>query len=801
MRAGGIASADQEASAARTAPWPWRPGSAARPVSVHLAVLATYLAAGIAVNWTRAAYLTGHVLPTGHDPGLFVWDYWSVARSVVHLSNPWFTHYLAAPAGVPLGFHVLMPLPGVLMTPVTLAYGPTVTYNLLTALAPGLMCYTMYRAARLWVPSQTGAIAGGAFYGLSTMMTWNAWFEIQLALGAIFLPLALEAAVRLAGGRAGGGGHPGRGARDRAPDRPGIVDHDRDRGDRGAGALAGPPRGPRRRAGLGQAAPGWRGRRGHGRGRQPAAHRHGPAGHGRRRLSAAGCPRGRLPRLRRGAAADTPLTPARAFGLKSLAAYYYRSGPHSATFTAYGVVLTVAALFGLAVCWRRRSARLLGLFWLGATWLALGTGILINNHRYVPLAQVWHGEHLSMIMPYSWMVRISLLASFREANRFTELGLVAAALLAAGAVNWLRYHAWPVLPVVLALGILEAGSVGAGATPQVTATIPAALPALDRPIAADHSGSIVVDVPLGVRGAVPLPDEGAAFDPEAEVQATADGHPRAVAYISRLPESILAAVKRHSFYGDLLDAQGEPAAVYHHLRASRAHPAWLAAAGSTRAACTSAGRSSGLPPRRSSGTCGRSASSSPTGPTARSSTTWGRAPERAPDQPAAPPSATRSGAASVVPVAPVVLVAPVRAGGLDSRHGSGERGRGRGACGLVAIAGRLREAAAHGCPVEKRSSSTGNGMTSVLFFSAATSTTVCSNRSCNAAGSAAMTEAAWASFLEAWYSPSAAMIRARRSRSASACRDIERFMDSGREMSLTSTRSTRIPTGPRWGRR
>ncbi len=23
------------------------------------------------------------------------------------------------------------------------------------------MCYTMYRVARLWVPSQTGAIAGG----------------------------------------------------------------------------------------------------------------------------------------------------------------------------------------------------------------------------------------------------------------------------------------------------------------------------------------------------------------------------------------------------------------------------------------------------------------------------------------------------------------------------------------------------------------------------------------------------------------------------------------------------------------
>ena len=126
-----------------------------------------------------------------------MWDYWWIARSVLHLTNPWFTHYLAAPVGVPLGFHVLMPLPGVLMTPVTLAFGPSFSYNLLSAAAPGLMCYTMYRAARLWVPSQTGAIAGGALYGLSTMMTWNAWLEIQLALGAIFMPMALEAAVRL----------------------------------------------------------------------------------------------------------------------------------------------------------------------------------------------------------------------------------------------------------------------------------------------------------------------------------------------------------------------------------------------------------------------------------------------------------------------------------------------------------------------------------------------------------------------------------------------------------------------------
>jgi hypothetical protein len=580
LRAGGIASADRQDPAARTGAWPLQLGSAARSVSVHVAVLIAYLGAGIAVNWTRAAYLTGHVLPTGRDAGLFVWDYWWIARSVMHLSNPWFSHYLAAPVGVPLGFHVLMPLPGVLMTPVTLTLGPSFTYNLLSAAAPGLMCYTMYRAARLWVPSQAGAIAGGAFFGLSTMMTWNSWIEIQLALGAIFLPLALEAAVRL-------GRRPGwrqavilglvlgtvlltdlessilTGIVAVAALLPWLV--------RSAARGGEQARVKLRLAGIAAAvtaviaSP-----------QLIAMARQAMAGDASVSQSALAADyRGS------GAALQQIFAPSPrvgAFGLKSVAAIYYHSGPKSATFTAYGVVLATLALFGLIVCWRRRNARLLALFWLGATWLALGTGILVNGHRYVPFAQVWHGERLSMIMPYTWMVRNPLLASFREANRLTELGLVAAALLAAAAVDWLRYHAAPVLVPVLALAVLEAGSVGVGATPQATATIPVALPALDRPIAADHSGAIVVDVPLGVRSAVPLPGQGAAFNPEAEVQATADGHPRAVAYISRLPESTLAAVKRHPFYADLLDAQREPGVVYHELLASKAHPAWLEAA-------------------------------------------------------------------------------------------------------------------------------------------------------------------------------------------------------------------------------
>ena len=94
---------------------------------------------------------------------------------------------------------------------------------------------------------------------------------------------------------------------------------------------------------------------------------------------------------------------------------------------------------------------------------------------------------------------------------------------------------------------------------------------------------------------------------------------------------------------------------------------------------------------------------------------------------------------------------------------------------------------------KKRSSSTGNGITSVLFFSAATSVTVWSRRSCRAPGVSLIVPAACESLPDACSSPSAAMTRARRSRSASAWRDIERRMLSGSEMSLISTRSTTMP--------
>jgi hypothetical protein len=573
---------------------------AGHPVARHLLLLVCYIIAGIAVTWPRATYLTDGKLQATRDAGTYVWDFWWMAHAIEHLNDPWFTRAIAAPVGAQLGYHALMPLEGLVMMPVTVLFGPSVSYNLLSILIPGLLCYAMYRAARLWLRSQTGAIAAGAFFGLSSIMAWHAWYQLNLAAGALFLPLALEAAVRLR----------------RAPSRrravilgvilgaslltdqesfvlvaivvvaaliPWLAGPPLRRGARLLARLAGRPA-PASGGGTPGApdAPGWPARLvATGLASVVALVVASPqiaAMVAQSRAGGAAFPAGQVDVDYALSGTNFPgifgVSPrAVRLGLTALRPISYR-GPVLDGVLTFGLVVSVLAVFGLAASWRRRSAWLLALLWLFSAALALGSKLKVNTHPYVPFAEVWHGVRLSAIMPFTWFVQIPGLDGFREAGRLTMLGILPAALLAGAAVDWLRYHAAPLLIPVLVLATLEAGWAGNVAV----GTMPTALPALDRPIAADHSGSIVVDVPFGVRGGVPLPGEGDAFDPEAEVLATADGHPRAVGYLSRLPEPALTAIRRHAFYAGLLSAQGQSDSTAESTTGITSYAALLAAA-------------------------------------------------------------------------------------------------------------------------------------------------------------------------------------------------------------------------------
>ena len=243
------------------------------------------------------------------------------------------------------------------------------------------------------------------------------------------------------------------------------------------------------------------------------------------------------------------------FGLTRLASEYYyhgivyhHHGPHELITSnegtpMFGLVLTILGLAGLVACWRRLNAWLLALLWLAAAALSLGPVLWIGvSHEYVPLAEIFHGVRVSAIMPYTLFVQIPGMSSFREADRLAILGLLAAALLAGSAVDWLRYHVRPTVAAVAAIAVVLAISVpdlGWSGNPPAQVmpkslqkgTMPTTMPRLDGPIAADHSRSIVVDFPFGLRGGIP--DYGPPFAPEAQVLATADGHPIADGFLSR----------------------------------------------------------------------------------------------------------------------------------------------------------------------------------------------------------------------------------------------------------------------------
>lgn len=510
------------------------------PALRHIGILLGYVALGVLVTWPRATYLKG-IMPNTRDQGSYAWGMWWTAHQIEHLASPFTTHGLFAPVGAQLAYHALMPLVGLLMLPLTVTAGAAFSVNLLSVLMPGLLGYAMYRAARLWL-APVGAFASGVFFGLSSMVAWRAWFHLNIAAGLLFLPIALEAAVRF--------------RREQSAPRAVVL-----------GLVIGLcllvdlqstvlaliivaivlggivlPR-PTLRAvkllavaavtGLIVASPEIIAVV-----HQSAAARSDPSVLARDyvRYSVA------LPQM------FTPSPRVGAFGLHGLAQLFYR-GIKTEAMPTFGVTLTALALLGAAVGWRRRRERLWLVLWLAACVMALGPVLYLGTRAHTPLPTVYQRQTMSQLMPFTWFVRLPALSGFREANRFTPLGLLAAALLAGSAVVWIRKRTRVGLVLVAIPAALELG----WSAPGPTGVMRAGVPRADRAIAADHSSSIVVDVPLGFRsGTIQL---GAPFPGEALVEATLDGHPRAVGYVSRMPARTAAALSDHAFYAALLREQ------------------------------------------------------------------------------------------------------------------------------------------------------------------------------------------------------------------------------------------------------
>jgi len=167
--------------------------------------LALYVAISI-------GYFGLHVLPHlgSENVGLHDWtdptvNMWSLAwwpYALLHGLNPLVTHALFAPDRIDLAATspTLCPLAGILGAPITLAFGPIVSYNLLMLAGPVLAAFFAFLLCRYITGNFAASLFGGYVFGFSTYILGHMEGHLQLVL--IFpIPAAVHLVLRLIDGR------------------------------------------------------------------------------------------------------------------------------------------------------------------------------------------------------------------------------------------------------------------------------------------------------------------------------------------------------------------------------------------------------------------------------------------------------------------------------------------------------------------------------------------------------------------------------------------------------------------------
>jgi hypothetical protein len=104
------------------------------------------------------------------DPGVFAWFLRWTPFAIGRQISPLFSDHLNHPDGINLMWNTWVPLPGLLLSPLTLTFGPVLTLNVLLTLAYGLSAWSAYMAIRRYVPYHGAAAVGGLVYGFSPTM-------------------------------------------------------------------------------------------------------------------------------------------------------------------------------------------------------------------------------------------------------------------------------------------------------------------------------------------------------------------------------------------------------------------------------------------------------------------------------------------------------------------------------------------------------------------------------------------------------------------------------------------------------
>ncbi|MGH7761614.1 MAG: hypothetical protein ACREOY_09395 [Candidatus Dormibacteraceae bacterium] len=157
---------------------------------VQWIALAAYSVLAVAVFSTTWIDPAGRWIGSPKDPRLFIWYLGWIPHALSHGLNPLFTDYLSYPPGVNLMWNTSMLFPAVLLWPVTAAFGPVVSYNVLVSGGIALSAWCGFLAARRFIDRDLPSFLAGLLYGFSPGMLAQALGHPHVVV-ALFPPVAL----------------------------------------------------------------------------------------------------------------------------------------------------------------------------------------------------------------------------------------------------------------------------------------------------------------------------------------------------------------------------------------------------------------------------------------------------------------------------------------------------------------------------------------------------------------------------------------------------------------------------------
>jgi hypothetical protein len=162
-----------------------------RPGLQGLAVFVIYLGVFI-LAFGQALVVRLNVPAVGQstvDPNFYIWAWrwWPYALS--HFGNPLYSHLIGAPGGYNLAWATTSPPLGLLMWPVTAAFGAVVSFNVTLLLAPPAAAWAAFVLARRVTGKFWAALPAGAIFGFNVYMLSHSLSGQPNLTATLLLPL------------------------------------------------------------------------------------------------------------------------------------------------------------------------------------------------------------------------------------------------------------------------------------------------------------------------------------------------------------------------------------------------------------------------------------------------------------------------------------------------------------------------------------------------------------------------------------------------------------------------------------